>query len=101
MMRYSAPSNRAVEQRLDATNFDLFQVAYLRKTRTSFSPTRTGPGFGFFSPNRPFRQWTQPTTLLSLSLLESLSYKSRGIFIAIISRRHDEPSPKLVQHHEH
>jgi hypothetical protein len=34
-----------------------------------------------------------PTTSLSLpSLLEGLSYKSRGIFIVLISRKHDERS---------
>lgn len=48
------------------------------------------------------RQARSPTTSLSMpSLLEGLSYKSRGIFIVLISRKHDEPNPKLVQHHEH
>lgn len=49
-----------------------------------------------------FRQWARlPTTSLSMpSLLEGLSYKSKGIFIVLISRKHDELSPKFVQHHE-
>jgi len=46
-----------------------------------------------------FRRARLPTVSLSIpSLLEDLSYKSRGIFIVFISRKHDEP--KLVQHHE-
>lgn len=85
---------------------DLLASASGEKSRAgaSFSaiPYSRKARFRFLLPNRVSAAGpvTHHLALFLPTLLEGSSYKSTGIFIVVISRKHDEPRPKLAQHHE-